>query len=381
MAAGVYCIKIWVAKPQPAGIAPNIVLPDKPVAVPIDISSGCPVVQVLINGRGPYRFLLDTGSSGTHVSHTLAQALDLPPTGSEGTFRNAVGKEIEYTGVLIESIQLGEATFLRREVLRRSFQREQADGKLEEGILGYNLLGACLVTIDFPAGQLVIQEGRLPAADGRNVLAVVKEQSPTIAIAFGDKRVDTLVDSGSGSSFILPADIAGQLTPMRPPVKTWSKVAGEEQVHTFQVVRMKEPVRIGDHVIAEPIVYSHADVPAVVGVNVLRHFAVTFDAANRRVRFSRQGREPIRVRGSRTIGLTFGVRNGVATIDGIDPQGPAGGLGVRVGDRVLIAAGRPFEELDDRAFKDLFQTRDAIDLELERDGERFTINVPVTELP
>jgi predicted aspartyl protease len=386
LGAGVLCIKMWRAQsPPPPAIAPDAVIAAKAVTVPIDLSTGHPVVQVLINGHGPYRFLLDTGCAETHVSHALAQGLDLPPTGSKGTFRNAVGKEIEYAGVLIDSIQLGEATFPSRNVLSRSFESAQRNGDSDDGILGYHLFDGCLVTLDFPAGQLVIQKGRLAAADGRDVLAFVHEQSPTVEVSFGDMKVNTLIDTGCTGSFMLPTEIAGRMAPLRPPRQRWSKLAGEEGVRAAQVMRMKESVRIGAQVIAEPIVDSRPDYPAVVGMDVLRHFAVTLDVGNRRVRIARQVTGPIRVPGARTIGLTIGVRSGaqgaVATIDGIDPQGPASGLDVRIGDHVLMAGGRPFNDLDDKVFRSFLTTRGIIDLELERDGERFTRSVPVVELP
>lgn len=42
---------------------------------PLSIEAGLPVVEVWVDQRGPYRFLLDTGAEGTTISRELAAAL------------------------------------------------------------------------------------------------------------------------------------------------------------------------------------------------------------------------------------------------------------------------------------------------------------------
>lgn len=48
------------------------------------------IVPVFVNGRGPYRFLLDTGSSTSSVSGKLASTLHLPRTGGTAQIRGVV---------------------------------------------------------------------------------------------------------------------------------------------------------------------------------------------------------------------------------------------------------------------------------------------------
>src|ERR1700688_2388512 len=46
--------------------------------VPMELFGGRPVVSVRVNGKGPFRFALDTGVTGTVVSKELAHELGLP---------------------------------------------------------------------------------------------------------------------------------------------------------------------------------------------------------------------------------------------------------------------------------------------------------------
>src|SRR5205814_272541 len=62
--------------------ARSTLLPAAGVAsVPLDVKSGRPVVDVLINGKGPYRFIVDTGASHSVIDSALAKELGLPVLG------------------------------------------------------------------------------------------------------------------------------------------------------------------------------------------------------------------------------------------------------------------------------------------------------------
>ena len=50
-------------------------------AVKVQVREGCPVVDgVYVNGHGPYRFLLDTGTQLSHLDPKLAKSIGLKPT-------------------------------------------------------------------------------------------------------------------------------------------------------------------------------------------------------------------------------------------------------------------------------------------------------------
>src|ERR1700716_1122897 len=69
------------------------------VSVPLDLQSGMPVVEVLIDGKGPYRFALDTGVKySLIVDRNLAKQLALRHRGSERI-------------VDVDCISLGDARF------------------------------------------------------------------------------------------------------------------------------------------------------------------------------------------------------------------------------------------------------------------------------
>lgn len=51
-------------------------------------------VPVRVNGRGPYEFVLDTGSSNSSVDRSLVRALDLPRTGKMHPVQGVTGNGV-----------------------------------------------------------------------------------------------------------------------------------------------------------------------------------------------------------------------------------------------------------------------------------------------
>src|SRR5689334_5038561 len=56
----------------------HVAVPSEGIVLPMQDAGGRPVVDVRINGRGPYRFILDTGASTTVIDAGLNRELALP---------------------------------------------------------------------------------------------------------------------------------------------------------------------------------------------------------------------------------------------------------------------------------------------------------------
>jgi clan AA aspartic protease (TIGR02281 family) len=112
---------------------------------------------VLINGRGPFRFLLDTGAESTVVSPAVAAQVGLTPT-----YRVAVvtvNGTLEAVGTKVPRLSVGEVRVDGVEVLWYPLDGLRGVGKDVVGILGQNTLRAMAVyTID--AGQGTLTAGR-----------------------------------------------------------------------------------------------------------------------------------------------------------------------------------------------------------------------------
>ena len=110
-------------------------------SVPLHMTAdGLPLVDVMVNGSGPYRFLLDTGSNRSAVSTRVAAALRLPAVARTEVV--TAGGTTSAIVVRLSSIALGPV--IRKEVLATAIDAPQA----ADGLIGQDVLMMESYTLD-----------------------------------------------------------------------------------------------------------------------------------------------------------------------------------------------------------------------------------------
>jgi predicted aspartyl protease len=110
-----------------------------------------PIVGVLINGRGPFPFILDTGSTHSSIAASLAAALNAPIV-AKAAVTSSLGQEIQPV-VSLASLAVGPAS--ADEVLATQVQDDRLGNKTEvRGVLGQDVLGNLVYTLDFAARRI-----------------------------------------------------------------------------------------------------------------------------------------------------------------------------------------------------------------------------------
>lgn len=108
------------------------------------------VLAVRVNGRGPFRFLLDTGSTHTAVSAATASAIG-PPVVARAAMGSAAGSR-DTLVVRIDSVKVGtiDATGLLASVVELDTAGDGIDG-----VIGQDALASIRYTIDFRQRRIV----------------------------------------------------------------------------------------------------------------------------------------------------------------------------------------------------------------------------------
>jgi predicted aspartyl protease len=108
------------------------------------------LVDVLVNGCGPFQFAIDTGTSTTAITPELAKQLSLAssPIGPVTTG----GAPVDVTAGTLESFQIGGARIDNLTVIVADFfaMLSNAIGAQLDGIVGYNFLQNYKVALDYP---------------------------------------------------------------------------------------------------------------------------------------------------------------------------------------------------------------------------------------
>ncbi len=167
------------------------------------------VIPVYINNRGPYNFLLDTGTTVTMIDRNLAVDLDIRVV-SLGAVSSLVQK-IPVSIAIVSSFSFGPVVTPPLEVLIRDLKGLQASDSSIMGVLGQNALESVDFLLDYSRSRLIFDTdggiGRLIAGVRHPLISVPLLDNPSYvnqAVCIGLNEPSScnsllLLDSGSAS--------------------------------------------------------------------------------------------------------------------------------------------------------------------------------------
>jgi membrane-associated protease RseP (regulator of RpoE activity) len=355
------------------------------VAIPTSWNLGLPIVEVSIDGHGPFRFILDSGASCLFIDRRAADELRL--------------ERVDVTGdEAARGIDSGEGAFSVRQAARiREFRAgplvdrdgqalvvdlspmERAAGGRIDGAVPAGMFRGGLLTLDHGAGDATFGPGELPAPDGREVVAIDYDDRCFVSIPIGGRRCPVLLDTGSRYFLSLPASLESSLRFRAPPAVV-GRLATLAGIAPLRAGRIDGTLMWGASRIADPVVGLSAADFGNAGMAFLREFRVTFDFTNRLVRFERTGAEPIRCPPVRSPGAGFLREEGVWAVAYLLDGGPAERAGLRVGDRVAAIDGRPVSDVGRVEYEKMLATRERMTLRVLRDGAARDVVVEIATL-
>lgn len=232
-----------------------------------------------------------------------------------------------------------------------------------------------LLTLDFPRRQMRIAEGRLPAPDDVEIFdASGPDKRPYLRVAVGDGERLLMIDSGASGALYLRDE--GSLQWSIPPIPI-SATQGMESVTFHDVGRLAGDVEIAGVRIETPIA-AIRDGSELLGLEIMRHFAWTFDRASRRVRVRPSSTEPIELASRRGTGVVLTPEDAGYRIARVLPGSPAAEAEMQVGDLIVTRDGNAVYSLGCERWDE--STREQVTFGVERDGRSFDVTVPIVAL-
>lgn len=248
-------------------------------------------VPVLLSGRGPYRFLVDTGANRTTISRQIASDLNLPSKG-QATLHSLVGPSVASIAV-VPTLHLTRKPSKSVETPLLESEHMGADG-----ILGTDVLGSKRVDFDFVGQKMSVVSADTRFFDGPGTIVIEGRRKNgrlivTDATANG-RPLTVVVDTGAeitiGNEALRRALTKANAT--LQPIELIS-VTGEKIVGEYMFVREFELGGVALTNLAVVFAPAHTfnqlginDRPAVLlGMNAMRSFRkVSIDFANRTMR-------------------------------------------------------------------------------------------------
>lgn len=255
--------------------------------IEMDTSQGIPIVSVMVNGRGPYRFGIDTGAQGyARLSARLATELGLIPVGEVMTGDPSGNNRRTLPVYRVDRLALGELIFTSIST------KQLALADAVDGILALGLFRQWLLTIDYAGGRLIVARGALPAADGATVLDYTAGPGGAVQVPMRIGDLETVVNLDTGAARVglaLPPQKLAQVATRGEP-RVIGRARTISQDFDVSSVDLAATVKVGALALPITVVtFPSPDPVGVIGSAALRRIAITIDQQHRRVRMVAAG--------------------------------------------------------------------------------------------
>lgn len=254
-------------------------------------------VPVMVNGQGPFQFVIDTGADRTVISRDLADRLGLADAGTATL--HSMGGQSKVKIVKVDSVQVSTNTIRNMRVAALPGENIGADG-----LLGIDALKKQRIVMDFVAETMVVEPSTAPeaaiAADDALIVVTARTRLGQLVMVDADAGgvpISVVVDTGAQNSIgngrlrsLLVKRVSGTTIKQIQMVD----VLGRKTNADYTVVSKLRigGVGLGNAAVAfadaHPfVIFNLAKKPSMLlGIETLRIFKrVSIDFATRKVKF------------------------------------------------------------------------------------------------
>ena len=252
-------------------------------------------VDVSVGGKGPYRFLVDTGAERTIISKELAHRLSLED-GKDAVLHSVIGVN-DVNTVFIPHLQVSNNIISVVDAPALAASNIGADG-----MLGIDSLRSQRVLFDFKANSMSITPSsrRVEKLDGETIVVRARARQGRLIFTQAEidgQQVTVIVDTGSQvtiGNVALQRALTKQRLLTAPNPVTIESVTGEKLTARVAEIKRLElgEVRIEDLAVAfaDAHIFKQLDLknkPALLlGMNAMRAFdRISIDFQSKKVRF------------------------------------------------------------------------------------------------
>jgi aspartyl protease/PDZ domain-containing protein len=173
--------------------------------VPIDLAENHVYLSVMLNGKGPYRFIYDTGGANI-VDPAVAKEIGAVGSGSiQGGGVGATTESVSFANV--DSLKIGDAV-LRKQLFGVAPTRMGfglSAGQPVDGLIGFEVLSRFITTFDYANRRVILRmpQAGVSTAGASIVPFVLYGRQPQFACAINGIAAQCAVDTGARNSVSL----------------------------------------------------------------------------------------------------------------------------------------------------------------------------------
>lgn len=253
------------------------------------------MVGVRINGRGPFRFLVDSGADRSAIGARLAASLQLPSEAP--VIVHGIAGASRHETARIKTLTIGSTSVA--DIIAPLLAERNLGAR---GLLGIDALRGQRLKLDFEAQTITVEDTRVPAkAEGDEIIVTARRRAGQLILTQARASgvgLKAVVDTGSqltiGNLALRDALLRRRRLPADTVPATIISVTGEAivvpvaiipELQIGGIIMRQVPIAFGD--LAPFSVFDLNGTPAILlGTDVMSQFRrVSLDFAAKKVRF------------------------------------------------------------------------------------------------
>ena len=253
------------------------------IIIPMDVTTYRPIIELTIDGKGPYKFIFDTGSATNVIDEKLNDELGLKIVGEDSLKtqgpQSLISKRTMATRISFSNTNISKEVEMNVVNLR---------GMLPiDGVLSASFFEDYLITMDYPKSQLILTKGELNRDDKQVASFTQGARTLNVEILVDGHLVEAHLDTGSPGGFSLPYALKNQLTYKQDPKE------GHEIRTPVATYKRWDAELVGSVVVGNAI-YENPQIGLVegfefanMGYQVIKDLRISVDRKNSLVMFEK----------------------------------------------------------------------------------------------
>lgn len=322
-------------------------------AVPFTILNNHVIVDVMLNGKGPYHFIFDSGGSNI-MDPAVAAQIGAPSRGSVRV--SGVGNDAQRAQTAaVDSVRLGtqELTAQRFIVLPTRTGFGASEGPLVDGLIGAEFLSRFVTTIDYEHRELRFSDEADASPAGAEILPITLSGGhPRVPCRIDDIATTCSIDTGSRLGATIVKPFADAHPAVVPSALTANGVEGYGiggaaygrlgRLSSIAFGNLTVHDIITDFSTQQRGAFADSSIAANIGGAVLRRFTLTLDYAHARLTLRPNSAFAQEDNGDRS-GLFLIGRSGTIAVLDVRAGTPAADAGITKDDTLVSINGRAYE--------------------------------------